>query len=123
MRKAFRRSTAVALIAAATIATAPAAQALTIPGTPPDGRERNTNFFWSEVNPASLTVISPYQGRIRSRDGADHSSVKFQQRTDGQWQALAPVIPNGNIYIYPVWEDPASLNNLIPQHIRNLLPR
>ncbi|MGV0378387.1 hypothetical protein ACUY2Q_10495, partial [Corynebacterium bovis] len=116
-----RRATAAALAVITTAGlAAPAASAVTIPTTPADGLEPHASYVWTEEDPATSTtrVISPYPvTRLRVRNGADHTTVRWQQRPDGQWTSLyhSPIL---SADIYPVWEAPAALTGFIPAQLR-----
>ncbi|MEL4155415.1 hypothetical protein [Corynebacterium bovis] len=116
-----RRATAAALAVITTAGlAAPAASAVTIPTTPADGLEPHASYVWTEEDPSTSTtrVISPYPvTRLRVRNGADHTTVTWQQRPDGQWTSLyySPIL---SADIYPVWEDPAALTGFIPAQLR-----
>lgn len=96
---------AVAIAGAVAGAGAGAASAATVSELPPlpAGQQRNDG---------NLVVLSPY-----GPDGVTcysfHAQISncWQQRPDGQWEPLAGY---GPVSVYPVWDDPASLQGVLP---------
>lgn len=99
----------MAAFAACTGIAAPAAQAATLRQLPPE-RPAISRY---DVN----DVLSPYgpHGVCEGFHGARERC--WQQRPDGTWQpliafSLGAVSGSSQTAIYPIWEDPASLNQI-----------
>lgn len=69
------------------------------------------------VDLASPLTISPYGNTARCAEYRGSVGDCFQQRPDGQWVKLTKVAQV--IDVYPVWEDPGSLMNLVPAQLRD----
>lgn len=60
----------------------------------------------------NAVVLSPYAGEVICHSFHGQTNGCWQQRPDGRWQSMAGY---GPVSVYPVWDDPASLQSLLPQ--------
>lgn len=90
-------------------ALAPAASAVTVDKLPPV-----PTAHYRQDGPAGQAVLSPYgTAKIKCQGFHGSNTECYQQRPDGKWEALVYAWPLP-LQIYPVWDDPASLDTVIP---------
>lgn len=118
------------LLTALAITATPAAHAETRSTVPPVTTLENTPGpimnMWEDIALNKINVITPYPGSAPLRcyrPYRSNPSECWQQRPDGNWQKLIPTylpqfyvpgapVPTLPSFVYPVWEDPSSLQSV-----------
>ena len=119
MRSITRTLTAAALAGAALLAGAGAAGAISVVDEPTSGDVRGVRHYEDQwiVSPygTSAMCIEP----MDFRGGSTGVGTCWQQRYDGKWVKLDDDVALGVVKVYPVWEDPKAMLNVLPPQIRD----